>query len=386
MRDPEHKSLRIAAIGGRGMPSSYSGVERIWEELYPRLVDRGHEVVAYCRPGVADDSREYRGVRLTTTPAPGGRLLETLSHTRSAMRHAIRSRPAFDVIALHALPPQVFAGMTLWHGGVPPVVSHVHGLDWQRAKWRQTPLGVGSRVIKFGEQRMVRRAARVTVVADNLAEYYRDAYGLSTPVISNGIVPDDEPFEADGDVLRELGVEPRRFVVSIGRLVQEKRTQDTVAAFRAVGRHGLKLVIAGDGPDGAYLRSLKAIGGDNVIFAGHRTGRALETLFRTAAAYATASELEGLPSSVLEAMERGVPVVASDIPPHRQLLGPTAAAGFMFPVGDTAAMADRLRRAIDDPGGVAESQRAHVRAHYSWDVLAARFEALYREAAVQSRR
>ena len=373
MRDLERK-LKIAAVGARGLPSDYSGIERIWSELYPRLVARGHEVTAYCRPGVAGVATHFGGVRLATTPAPGGRSLETLSHTRSALRHARGG--GFDLIALHALPPQVFAPLAA--RAARAVVSHVHGLDWQRAKWRRTPLGLGSRVIKFGERRMVRHATRVTVAAENLADYYRGAYGLETTVIPNGITPDDSPFEPDADLLRELGVEPGRFVVSIGRLVQEKRTQDLTAAHARLGVPGVKLVIAGEGPDGAWLRSLRAGAAPNVVFAGHRTGHALATLFRTAAAYATASELEGLPSSVLEAMEAGVPIVASDIPPHRQLLEATGAA--LVPVGDVEGMAAALREFVEDRelgANVAARQRTHVRAHYSWDVLCERFEALY---------
>ena len=373
-------TLRIAAIGARGMLSHYSGIERIWEELYPRLASRGHAVTAYCRPGVAGDLTEYRGVRLVTTPAPGGRSLETLSHTRSAMRHAGRS-DLFDLIALHALPPQVFVGAA---GGGVPVVSHVHGLDWQRAKWRQTPLGIGGRVIKLGERRMVKKAAAVTVSAENLADYYRDAYGLETTVIPNGVTPDDAPFETDVGVLRELGLTPGRFVVSVGRLVQEKRVQDAVASFRSLGRDDLKLAVVGEGPATAWLDGLKRDAGPNVVFAGHRTGPALETLFRTAAAYVTASELEGLPSSVLEAMERRVSVVASDIPPHRQLLGPVEPHGLLFDVGDVAALASKLRRILEDhdfADRVADAQQRHVRRHYSWDVLTDRFEALYRSVA-----
>ena len=41
----------------------------------------------------------------------------------------------------------------------------------------------------------------------------------------------------------------------------------------------------------------------------------------SAALYVTASELEGMPSSLLECMERARPAVVSDIPPHRELFG-----------------------------------------------------------------
>ncbi len=368
--------LRIAAIGGRGMPSHYSGVERIWEELLPRLVDIGHDVTAYCRPGVTNAS-SHKGVRLVTTGAPGGASAETLSHTWTAVRHA--AKQSFDVIALHALPPQMFAPLARRSGAT--VISHVHGLDWQRAKWQQTPLGLGAKVIKLGEKRMVKAAHAVAVCAPYLADYYRQTYGIGAAVLPNGIVPDDEPFEPDAVLLRELSVEPGQFVVSVGRLVQEKRTQDIVSAAERVG---CRLVVVGEGPQTPWLTSLKQSAGGNIVFAGHRTGHELETLFRCAAAYVTASELEGLPSSVLEAMERQSCVIASDIPPHRLLLDGAGTGHLLFDVQDVDGLTMRLRQVMTDAAtrqDAADRQRAHVRANYAWDVLAGRVSDFYLKVA-----
>ena len=55
-------SMRIAMIGLRGLPARAGGVERHVEELATRLVDRGHEVTVFCRPGYAPEAGEtYRG-------------------------------------------------------------------------------------------------------------------------------------------------------------------------------------------------------------------------------------------------------------------------------------------------------------------------------------
>ena len=85
---------------------------------------------------------------------------------------------------------------------------------------------------------------------------------------------------------------------------------------------------------------------------------------------------------LVEAMASGVPVVASDLAPFVDLLGPaapgTATAGRVFPAGDPAALAravvDELRR--PDP---ARTRRARRRARrYDWSAVGAEIEQVYR--------
>ena len=387
------RPLRIAVIGGRGMPSTYSGVERIWEELYPQLASRGHRVTVYCRPGVIDAERgEHRGVRLVTTPAPGPDAAQTLSHTRSSLLHAARQGDVhdggkpYDVVALHALPPQWFVPLARRLGL--KVASHVHGLDWQRAKWRAMLMGIGSRIIRAGERRMVKMAGAISVCAENLADYYRVSHGRDVAVIPNGVLRDYTPPDVCMKDLAARGLEPRKYVVSVGRIVPEKRVEDSIAAFlKCVANEPAlacyRLAIAGTG-GGRYMEKIQAMAdaaGGRVRLLGHLNADRVDGLFRCAAAYVTSSELEGLPSSVCEAMERLTPIVASDIPPHRQLLKTVAHHGLLFPVGNVDASAARLLRVLTDAAlasAVAEEQKRHIRADYSWETLAVRFETFYR--------
>ena len=42
--------MKIAILGTRGIPASYSGFETAVEQLASRLTARGHDVTVYCRP------------------------------------------------------------------------------------------------------------------------------------------------------------------------------------------------------------------------------------------------------------------------------------------------------------------------------------------------
>ena len=60
--------MRIAMIGTRGVPPQYGGFETAVDEIGRRLVDRGHEVLVYCRnPG--QQLRSHHGMSLVNLPA-----------------------------------------------------------------------------------------------------------------------------------------------------------------------------------------------------------------------------------------------------------------------------------------------------------------------------
>jgi glycosyltransferase involved in cell wall biosynthesis len=386
-RSADFRPLRIAVIGGRGVPSTYSGVERIWEDLFSWFASRGHKITIYCRPQVmAEKTGTYKGMRLVRTPAPGGKNGETLSHSFNSIAHAAFKGDIhdhgerFDIISLHTIAPNLFAPIASLTGL--PIVSHVHGLDHQREKWR----GMGARVIRSAERMMVRCARRVVVVNPALVDYYRDEFKIGTTLLPNGIHPIDDGFVPQADVLQQFGLTAGKYIVSVGRLVPEKRIGDTIAAFSRIDTD-LKLVFVGEGKySPEYVEQIRAQAAKDprVVFTGQQGGAALETLFRSASLYVSASELEGMPSSVLECMERKLPAILSDIDAHRALFSQIADYDLKFPVGDIDALAERIARAIATPdrmGQLATRARQFVRQHYHWPVLAARTESLYLKIA-----
>ena len=283
----------------------------------------------------------------------------------------------FDVISYHTIAPGLFSPLAKL-GGI-PVINHVHGLDWQREKWR----GLGSRVLRQCERTMVRNATRIIGVNPDIVEYYRANYGVEALLLPNGVLKVSDDFMPDAGVLKQFGLTPRGYAVSICRLVPEKRLQDLIAAFAKVPGD-FKLVLVGEGKHSPeYVRRLHEQAGDDprIVFTGLQQGERWR-LFFAARLYVTASELEGLPSSLLESMERRIPVIASDITPHRQLLEKVPGYDWFFPVGDVQKLGQLIAAAWGDDGKaqrVAQGSRDFVRANYAWPVLAAATLQQYRE-------
>jgi glycosyltransferase involved in cell wall biosynthesis len=95
----------------------------------------------------------------------------------------------------------------------------------------------------------------------------------------------------------------------------------------------------------------------------------LERLYRSAAALVLPSVYEGFGFTALEAMARGCPVLASDIPGLREISG---SAALLLPLGDEGAWAEAMRRVVTDEALRADlrARGAETAARYSWEATA----------------
>lgn len=134
-------------------------------------------------------------------------------------------------------------------------------------------------------------------------------------------------------------------VVSVSRLIERKDPQGLLEAFARADLQDADLVFVGDGELGPELadRAFSLGQKDRITFTGMVARDDVYRCTATADVYLSTSRGEGLPIAVLEAMACGVPVILSDIPPHREI-----AQGVDFiplvPPGDVEGFANELRR------------------------------------------
>jgi glycosyltransferase involved in cell wall biosynthesis len=207
-------------------------------------------------------------------------------------------------------------------------------------------------------------------------------YSRHTLYVPNGVSLTSRAADRSDAILQKFGLEDRAYIASVGRLVPEKRIHDLIEAFAKVDTD-YRLAIVGDGRYSQdYTRRLHALAQSDqrVVFTYHQSGDTLWALQSRAALQVSSSELEGLPNAVLEGVTYGVPMVLSDIPPHRELLSDVDEYDLFFRVGDTVGLADRLRLVIANPEkyrAVALRARAAAEQRFNWAEIAASTEQIY---------
>ena len=368
--------LRIAFIGQRGVPATYGGIEQHVEQIGSRLAARGHRVTVFCRANYTDGrTRWHRGMRLITLPVWANKHAEALGHSALSATWTL-GRVPFDIIHYHALGPGLVSPISRF-GSSAKVVQTVHGLDNQRAKWG----GWAQRLLTLGEYASAYVPDRTVVVADYLKEYYADTHGAHVHAIPNGVVATESTPR--GEVHERLGIDDDRYVLFVGRLVPEKAPDVLIRAFRDIDSDA-KLVIAGDTSfTDTYVAELRQLADDDpmIIFAGFVYGEELSSLYANASLFVLPSRLEGLPLTLLEAASYGIPVIASNIPPHVEVLGTSQPGRRLVPT-DRAAMARALAEELSTPtasAGGAAALRTEVLDRYDWDRVTDKTEALYRQ-------
>ena len=374
-------TLRIAMIGVRGVPATFGGIERHVEELGARLAARGHDVTVFCRSNYsAPGQGSHRGMRLTSLPTVGTKHLDAIVHSGLATLEAMAA--SYDILHYHAIGPGMLAVLPRYLARA-RVVLTVHGRDDERGKW-----GRGAKAVLGTAGWLSARVPDATIVVGrHLERYYREAHGRGTVYVPNGVQA-AMPRPANGTLAR-LGLQPGRYLLFVGRLVPEKAPDLLLRTFRRLpGDH--RLVLAGDTSFTdrftGELRRLAA-GDPRVVLPGYLYGAELQELYSNAAAFVLPSLLEGLPLTLLEAASYGLPVVASSIPPHLEVLGSAGPGRRLHRPGDGDQLLDALGQVLADPraerAGAVEV-RDQVLRTYCWDDMTERTEAVYR--AVLQRR
>ena len=356
------------------------GLPRVVDTLVRTLDRTRFEVSVLClrrRGALADALERDLGTRVYSLDR--GDEADYLGFLK--VRRHLLEHPA-DVVHTHNTECFFDGGLGARIAGVRTLVHTDHSRQWpDRLRWR---------VI---EHCLSHLAYRVVGCADSVTadlRRYEKIPRRKLVTIPNGIDGSLYGAAIDTDAKRrELGLEPDAFVVGYAsRLEPEKNCELLIRAFAALldrlpDSARSTLVIAGYGSERARLEALcEELGiAPHVLFLGVRSD--VHELLQVFDVHVLASNREGLPMILLEAMAAGCPTVSTAVGGIPNALE-SGTHGLLVPAGDIDAMAGALVRMATDPAlRRACGQAAHQRfsEHYDASAMTARYELLYERRA-----
>ncbi|RGF79617.1 glycosyltransferase [Ruminococcus sp. OF03-6AA] len=370
------KKLRVAMFGQKRL-SREGGIEIVVKELCTRMARDGCQVTCYNRSGhhvsgaEYDEKIEYEGIRQKSVLTIEKKGLAAVSSSAFAALYSALGK--YDVIHIHAEGPAFFAWLPKMFGK--RVVVTVHGIDWQREKWKS---GFGSKFIRQGEKNAVKYADEIIVLSKGVQDYFKKVYGRETNFIPNGV--NRPKLRAAEQISEKFGLSKDSYILFLGRLVPEKGIRYLIEAFKQV-KTDKKLVIAGGSSDtDSFERELKdlAKNDERIIFTGFVQGSLLDELYSNAYIYTLPSDLEGMPLSLLEAMSYGNCCLVSDIPECTEVVEDKA---LIFKKSDVSDLWEKLQDVCNHPENVMELKKEaadFICKKYDWDDVVEKTRELYR--------
>jgi glycosyltransferase involved in cell wall biosynthesis len=263
------------------------------------------------------------------------------------------------------------------------VVAHLHIENHFR------PRGVRRGVLRTLDNVTARLCARAIAVSEaTLDAFVRQGWPeRMIEVVYNGVdIVADAP-SANGAWRRALSVpDDAPVVAEIARLCDVKGQRELIAALADVPDARLVLVGGDLEAGGAFQAELERAADrlgvrDRVVFAGYRADAA--ELLSDVDVFALPSWTEGLPITVLEAMARSRPVVATPVGGTPEVVA-DGETGLLVPPQDPTALAAALRRLLADPElrrRMGEAGRRRVEERFSAREMTDRVLAVYDEVA-----
>ncbi|MFJ3101440.1 glycosyltransferase [Streptomyces sp. NPDC086835] len=274
------------------------------------------DVVTLTNPGPVADGLRADGVSVTHLRMRGNTDLTALPRLAGLVR-----RGRYDLVHTHLYRACVYGRIAARLGGVRTAVATEHSLGGQEIEGR--PLTPGTRALYLSTERL---GAATVAVSPTVAGRLRD-WGVPGPrihVVPNGIEAARFRFDASGRraTRDRLGVPADAYVVGgVGRLVPGKRFDVLIEAVAALP--GVRLLLAGDGPERDALRALavRLRAADRIRLLGECDADGVAALLSAVDLFVSASREEAFGLAVVEALAAGLPVLhgtcpaVDDLPP-----------------------------------------------------------------------
>lgn len=357
-------STPLPAVEGIGMHAS--GLSN-W------LNDQGHDVMLATRKHRLQESTLGSGIETHGISAP--RIFPMHAHIQSYyIKKFINKKGPYDIVHLHSplvVPSRKIKGvLATFHT---PMKADINAIPMgEKGLWllkMQQPFSI------WAEHALIAAATKVTAVSDTVREEIKEQYGCEASTIPNAIA-------AEGRFNTGAGRNPLHLLY-VGRLAPRKGVARLIQLVKILRNAGLevKLTIVGRGPLAGKLIQYSHQTGvaDFVDFVGFVATSDLQKLYCSAGYFIHLPDYEGLPTTLLEAMRAGIPIVTWAAPGVVDFLkadGPCLAICAEYLNMDEIAneLIDKISGGSNENLG-AIARQTFLR-NYTWDIVGPKYMSL----------
>jgi len=329
-QDVVSRRVKVALIGSRGIPPRYGGAETFVYELSRRLKE-DFDVYVTCE----DDGfylDEYEGVRRVHIWA---RHTPTMTipviYDIVATLYLLKKVPDIDIL-FYVAPDGAYAAALAKLARKKTVVS-TDGIEWQRLLTRikyvpplHKPIYLLTALAMFLAEFLACKIPDATIADAVAIKHYIERRWKSkkTIYVAYGVrqLPqiDEEKQKMN---LHKLGLEKHGYYLTVGRIVAENNIHMEIQAFTQAKTNKNLVIVGPINPSDPYVKYLYKLKKDDprIIFTGPIYNTTLLSALRAnCKAYIHAYTVGGTNPSLLEQLQYNRPILAYDVPFHREIL------------------------------------------------------------------
>ena len=368
--------MKIGVIGSRGFPEIQRGIETHCMELYTRITCSGdNKITVYRRkPYINSKNKDakYKNIKFIDLSVPRSKFFETFLHSFLSTVHALFQN--YDIVHFHNTGPGFF--IPILRLSKTKVVFTYHNISYTQKKWNF----VARNFLSLSERISINNSDFIIFIAEIIKSEMVKKYTINKyKVIFNGVCLPNKSKQSD--YLDYLGLEKQKYIIGVGRFLEEKGFDYLIRAFRKTNIIDYKLVLVGDTdyPTG-YSNKLKAIAKENdIVLTEFIKGEKLNQIFSFARLFIMSSFEEGLPIALLEAMSYNIDVLVSDIPANLQI---GLDKDDYFKVGDEEDLKGNILKKLSE--FKKRSFGEILSANFNWDKIAIETNNIYENLTIKN--
>lgn len=213
--------------------------------------------------------------------------------------------------------------------------------------------------------------------AESISSLYKNTQGWDIANVPNGCsLPLWNTDQMQKEKIKEkLGLSSHiKYFIFIGRFSYEKHPEIIIEGFEMLNNKNLGLILLGDGPLWEKCKQHEAL---HIQIPGFKTN--IHEYLIASDYYISASDVEGLPNTLLESMTIGLPVLLSDIPAHREVLSKTESqVGYTFDNNNKIDLLKKVQEVLTlNPAKVSLEMKKIFKSYYTAQKMSKSYQNIY---------